>query len=160
MPLFSRLKMHFKSMSLSSRLFIFINFPKPTCYYLKSIFKTTLCLKCSTGSLRYHHRFFLAQGRQHQCCIIILSQINALLDQYFASTRHLGVPADSQVKPYSIKVFFGFFFFQIFLCLCATRATDSKLNTLLLRAITSMVSADAFQDREEIVRYVFLPVNQ
>lgn len=157
MPLFSRLKMHFKSMSLSSRLFIFINFPKPTCYYLKSIFKTTLCLKCSTGSLRYHHRFFLAQGRQHQCCIIILSQINALLDQYFASTRHLGVPADSQVKPYSIKVFFVCFF-QIFLC--ATRATDSKLNTLLLRAITSMVSADAFQDREEIVRYVLLPVNQ
>lgn len=113
MPLLSRLKMHFKSMSLSSRLFIFI-FPKPTCYYLKSIFKTTLCLKCSTGSLRYHHRFFLAQGRQHQCCIIILSQINALLDQYFASTRHLGVPADSQVKPYSIKQFFLFVFFLDF----------------------------------------------
>lgn len=114
MPLFSRLKMHFKLMSLSSRLFIFINFPKPTCYYLKSIFKTTLCLKCSTGSLRYHHRFFLAQGRQHQCCIIILSQINALLDQYFASTRHLGVPADSQVKPYSIKQFFFVFVFLDF----------------------------------------------
>lgn len=118
MPLFSRLKMHFKSMSLSSRLFIFINFPKPTCYYLKSIFKTTLYLKCSTGSLRYHHRFFLAQGRQHQCCIIILSQINALLDQYFASTRHLGVPADSQVKPYSIKQFFFGFFLDFSVSVC------------------------------------------